>query len=1377
MLQKHRISTNIGRDQKVTVELKQEYDLLEILSLKFSQQQVYSSLCSDYGVVCGRISVNNGFGVPNAKVSIFVAQKDIHVDDPVISSLYPYTSVSDKNDENYRYNLLPSRKQHGGHVPTGTFYDQEDILTREEILEVYENYYVYTVKTNSAGDFMIWGIPLGQQTIHVDLDLSDIGCFSLRPYDFIKKGIGEDNFERSYSFKSSEDLDGLPQIVSFDEVITVYPFWGNEDLCEIGITRKDFDLADKDIKIEPISLILASSITDDNGDSIKRNGKIRKKSGYKCNLQTTGGKVECVRYTGNKVKSSSGTEFYPELEYFNITEVIDDDGNVMVALPMNMEYIYTNEFGEEEITNDPNKGIPTTTIARFRFSLNFEDRKIATAKYLVPNIREFNPNISSGVHSLNEYSEGMLASYMFSDLFEDYITVPKPFTGITYDSTNYGNDVKTHKKKLMLGTNNGGIPEDYFYKFIFGKVYTVSSFQGTHYETARRDAFLGIKQIRPNVEEDCAAKANYFPTNFAFRNRTKFTLLVSQVLLFIQFVYAVILLKFAEIAGSFFWAFGQALYDFYLGWPFKWRPFERLSERLKDFAYRIQDRFTQQVGLTIYPDCEECTTDDESLTSDISRSNDYCRVAEVKCKLTGVEIGPNDYFVKLTIQNTISDFSNSNIPGSTFLDDIFPNESARSTDGLCINTIPPNFSDLTNLDDQTVTIPNDPNNSKYYANVYPLVTSPGSTSFNNFLIFFNNSLSQTNYIQFQDDGTNIYIRFTNEQFNELTGLNYNEASYASGIIDTDTYAVLRIYDRSVTQTTQSVNNTLNFEQGCQKYDKLYNESITYKYLWGTSSNYGDVLDPLNPPTYTGGYEESLTTVAGKNLLSSLIGDGTTQRLPYKKIWNKIENSTYDRKTKSGLSELKDGLFTIIPVIKGKTNNLQALLEWYRRKRVGLFFCGGVVNYSFIDNWLNGLLYFFKFDKRIRWDDEEEFDLNQRGSKYPRELIFYNITDKNFYYRSTPYKYVSSIGSFIGQTYFGYRQILHPTTFYDVGVRDEFLYEICTDPRIDPTCSVIRDITNSSYQDPANIVEYAINYRLDISDAKFDVGDFFSGQQYGSNIKVFDGDIIQLMSINCEAGIEAFDLDSPHYFNYNGELLDPEDSSYGTYFKSGTNYGPTPIDLKFDFNGEFIRGCLNYRLGDYSQKVPFYLWDKGGTGFGPYGTNSDQQRWDRTSIASMKLQRIFSISNTMNTSTNYNMFDGEEEYLLRPMTTSHSTFSTQGNYEDMLERFENISMSAPTGSASGFTEGDMWLRVLTGSVKDPLTGNIYVVVNQTWTLQSQQYQKDVWETFITQTIENYTGNKQVLSTPFLFYFGLRPEKTSIDLLIKHFGPKGAFTPTD
>jgi len=139
--------------------------------------------------------------------------------------------------------------------------------------------------------------------------------------------------------------------------------------------------------------MLVSSFTDDNSDSIKRNGKIRAKSGYKCNLQTSSGTIECVRFTGNKVIGSDGVSVYPELEYHNVTEVIDEDGVAMAVIPMNMDYVYTNEFGEQEITNDKNKGVPTTTISRFRIGLDFQDRKKATAKYLVPNIREFTPDI------------------------------------------------------------------------------------------------------------------------------------------------------------------------------------------------------------------------------------------------------------------------------------------------------------------------------------------------------------------------------------------------------------------------------------------------------------------------------------------------------------------------------------------------------------------------------------------------------------------------------------------------------------------------------------------------------------------------------------------------------------------------------------------------------------------------------------------------------------------------------------------------------------------------------------------------------------------------------------------------------------------------
>lgn len=124
MMEKFRIKTDIGSNQKITVELQQSFDLLEILSLKLTQKDIYTSLCSDYGVVVGRITVNNGFGVPNAKISIFVPLSEEDEDDPVISELYPYKSPSDLNEDGFRYNLLPARKQHGGHEATGTFPDQ-----------------------------------------------------------------------------------------------------------------------------------------------------------------------------------------------------------------------------------------------------------------------------------------------------------------------------------------------------------------------------------------------------------------------------------------------------------------------------------------------------------------------------------------------------------------------------------------------------------------------------------------------------------------------------------------------------------------------------------------------------------------------------------------------------------------------------------------------------------------------------------------------------------------------------------------------------------------------------------------------------------------------------------------------------------------------------------------------------------------------------------------------------------------------------------------------------------------------------------------------------------------------------------------------------
>ena len=1500
-------------EKVVTLELKNDYDSLEILSLKFSQTDVYQSgLCSDYGVVAGRISANNGLGIPNAKVSIFTPLNIDDELDPVISALYPYKEISNRDDNGYRYNLLPKRKQHGGHTPTGTFFDQNDILSSEEYLEVFEKYYTYTVKTNDSGDFMIWGVPIGEQVVHVDVDLSDIGCFSLRPYDFIRKGVGADNFERSYSFKSSSDIDGLPQIVKFDKTIQVYPFIGNEEMCEIGISRVDFDLTEKDIKIEPIALILASSFTDDNGVAMSKTGKIKKEMGYKCGLQTSEGKIECVRFTGKNVTGNDGVTIYPELEYFNITETIDASGSAMVVIPMNLDYMYTNEFGEMEITSDTNKGVPTTTMSRFRLSLDFSDPKIQTAKYLIPNIREYYDGGDMGV-----YNQSMMCTYTFSDVFEDYLTVPTSYN-INNGVDTIPSNTKLHKKGLILNFNsqtNEIIPKDYFYKFIYGKVYTVSSFQGSYDGVG---GFLGVKEIRPSSENDCGSSVNYIPTNHAYKNTTKFTLLLSEILLFLQYCMAVIINTIGELLGSSFIDLGDIfdaikidmtligevrVFGEHLFGPVKlyWAPFNPIKIFFNKLGYGIQNSLTQVLSLINYPDCEECSTDEESINSS-SGSVEYCRIGEIKMLMNND--GTN---VTLTAYSGGDNYFRNTITGNTFLNTIFSGEKSREPYSGCTDCFTLDYDTLSNLNSVTLTI-NGVVVPRYYGMVYP-INNIGEYSFNNYKTDFTGSVNTLLNSHFTNGSYDIkYISYdiptwenmtqskytqytkyvythiesgTTNNFREKTGIiepypyvNPNDplqTGYTSGmtisvsqdliyktyittewgdgrpittgntvettqsstpwtpylpkpgsvfINDTEsgftqssvyeysgpynflgnndpltdftttntyyddyTYAVIRIYDRSVEIKDDLISTQL--ETDCKRYDTVYNDNLLYKYIFSSGTTYDSPLVPTNENGYEGtDWIESISEVSPKvNILSTIIGDSTTSRLPYQ-----YEGKIFAKKTKSGLSEFRDGVFYIIPVVKGTSKNFGVIKEWYRRKRINTAFCGGVINYSFINNWLHGTLYFFKFKKRIMWDDESVLDLNVRGSKYPTDLIFFNILDNNFYYRSTPYTINDGfVGFDMGTQLKPKKLILHPTTFYDVGVRDEFFGEICTDPRVDPTYSVIRDIGVTSYQEPGNIMEYAISYKMDINNGDMSVTDFFDSN---SNL---NGDITQLMSINCETGVEGFDLDNPQYFMYNNEFLDPENINYKPYFIGDNgNYGPTPIDLKFFPNGENNRIGLNHFLGDYAQEVPFYLWNKYGTDFGNDNITNKlegryNQKWDLENIAHMTLQNMFSISSYNLLTTNYNFFvDGndDEKYLLKPITKTHGRYLFTGVTIDMLERFDKISLTPPPtddNGASGYTEGQLWLKVNTyGGTdfkKDPQTGDIYVVKDKKWSTTTPQYVEGSQETFLFETQSNYSGNKQVLSTPFLFYFGLRPENTSLDLLLKYFGPKGAFPSTD
>lgn len=506
MPKSYRFRTEVGVDREVRLNIEQDFDTLEVLSLKLRQEDLYSRFCADYGVVAGRVVANGGFGVPNVSVSIFVPLDNIDEEDPVISTLYPYKSLRDKNEDGYRYNLLPYEQENSGHTPTGTFPTREDVLGRNEVLHIYEKYYKFTVRTNLSGDFMIVGVPLGEQKLVVDIDLSNMGKFSLRPDDLIRMGLGTKEQFNGNKFKASENLDALPQIIHEVYDINVSSFWGEEDICDVGITRIDVDLRDLGIDIQPRAIFMGSIMSSSEDDFIKPNCKPKNDVGKLCDMITGAGTILALRQGFDK--DDTNRPIIEEFKFEDNGYVIDENGAWLVELPMNLSYVTTNEFGEEIISNDPSVGIPTEGKYRFKIGWLQEDQvnnEIHRADYLVPNIKEHG---WTGPQTYLRPSENILnKSYAFSLDWDDY-----------YD----------YEAAIRC--------EDTFYNFYYNKVYSVAGHVDRFKFGRGRQKHLGIKEIN---DRRCTAEHNKYPVNDAQRNGSLLIILFNYLItitipLFIQ---------------------------------------------------------------------------------------------------------------------------------------------------------------------------------------------------------------------------------------------------------------------------------------------------------------------------------------------------------------------------------------------------------------------------------------------------------------------------------------------------------------------------------------------------------------------------------------------------------------------------------------------------------------------------------------------------------------------------------------------------------------------------------------------------------------------------------------------------------------------------
>lgn len=366
-------TTTDGTDKNIIIKLEQKYDTLEILSLKLSQDNLYRTFSSDYGVLIGRVLANDGLGIPNAKISVFIPISDTDSTNPLITKIYPYTKVTDKDSSGTRYNLLTPKIVSSGLTTGvyGTLPSKQQFLDDDNYLEVYENYYKFTTVSNSSGDYMIFGIPTGQQVIHMDTDLSDIGQYSFTADAMVANGLSKNLFNQStnntFTFKGGTGLDQLPQIISQTISVNILPLWGDlTDNSLIGITRLDFKI---NVPISPVAYLTFSVGHDSRhlSDGIYSNstsggddfhidpGSGPRRPGYIGRLTIFPIEVNAFKYDSN------GNQMELDPTSYQIVSTNDEinSGVYIILLPCDDNKVITDEFGNL-VPSNSDRGIGTT---------------------------------------------------------------------------------------------------------------------------------------------------------------------------------------------------------------------------------------------------------------------------------------------------------------------------------------------------------------------------------------------------------------------------------------------------------------------------------------------------------------------------------------------------------------------------------------------------------------------------------------------------------------------------------------------------------------------------------------------------------------------------------------------------------------------------------------------------------------------------------------------------------------------------------------------------------------------------------------------------------------------------------------------------------
>jgi hypothetical protein len=786
MGQSYRIKTELGANKTINIQLDQDFEFLEILSLKIQQSDVYTRSCADYGVLVGRVTANNGLGLPNARVSVFIPITPIDESNPLISSIYPYKSPSDKNEDGFRYNLLPYENSYSTHSATGTLPTRSDVLIDTTAVEIFDTYYRYTAKTNESGDYMIMGVPLGEQNIVMDVDLSDIGEFSLTPQDLIRIGLASEAQVAGSRFRSSTDLNSLPQIINLTKNVDISPLWGDPTVCEIAVNRLDFDLRDDaNVDIQPTSVFMGSMFSTADSFRLRANARPRDNMGNLCSLTTSPGQILAIRQTIQQ--DEDGNPILEEYELEQSGNVIDGSGTWLIELPMNLDYFVTNEFGEKVLSNDPAVGIPTKS--KYRFKIKWSqpnDLTLQTRRpyYLVPNVKEYgwgtspssdpSPSVLFPLVNTNEKRQQQ-SSYYFGLVWSGY-------------TNGFIGQSRIDRLNEIIDC------EDTFYEFQYNRVYTVSSLIDQFKKGRGNGKFIGIKEID---SQDCEDSVNKFPVNDGFRNFDFLFFLFSIIFTVIQPV-ALITLTVAHILIFLYnlviqvicWICGTRI-PIIKVYPFRWIcKALNINCNKKDYTIRLP--------MITYPECQACECSQNLKTSRNAGQNEtgsgilsyvsspdsyYDLLASVKFSADtengdDLSIMNSEAIAGMGLQQYIGDTTRYKIPLSQEL----ISRTVLSTDlpiGERINIFNNRSSYFNGENKIKLTFAKDNNLGKYHYDNTITVLCQEQFEAGDLLTFVNlSATTDTNYLYSASTADGIITGISGETYNG-SGATYVDISYAT----------------------------------------------------------------------------------------------------------------------------------------------------------------------------------------------------------------------------------------------------------------------------------------------------------------------------------------------------------------------------------------------------------------------------------------------------------------------------------------------------------------------------------------------------------------------------------------------------------------------